>query len=214
MILYYTGPSEYPSFWNDFDQARTVIAGRVGPLPRPYAGGNETSDGCGRELASLESRPQSLCQSASPSRKTGTTSASCTTCSAPFKDSWSHGADTNRCLRTSCGWTSSGGPRSLRTATVAPSTSPIISSTCTSAAPAMGGEVSSTRILRRAASDTMAIAGFPSPIFYQELLGVARYAVLIFLTEMRGRQVLLHEDKMGVVHILSNLAIYSPLPTT
>eukprot|EP00873_Tetraselmis_striata_P010676 jgi/Tetstr1/430940/TSEL_020696.t1 len=47
-------------------------------------------------------------------------------------------------------------------------------------------------------------------ITYKELK-VVRYAVLTFLSEMRGRQVLLREDNMGVVHVLANLTSRSPL---
>eukprot|EP00873_Tetraselmis_striata_P020626 jgi/Tetstr1/440890/TSEL_029162.t1 len=47
-------------------------------------------------------------------------------------------------------------------------------------------------------------------ITYNELKAV-RYAVLTFLSELRYRKVLLHEDIMGVVHILSNLT-YSRSP--
>eukprot|EP00873_Tetraselmis_striata_P017951 jgi/Tetstr1/438215/TSEL_002870.t1 len=41
-------------------------------------------------------------------------------------------------------------------------------------------------------------------ITYKELKAV-RFAVLTFLSEPRGRQVLLHEDNMGVVYVLANL---------
>eukprot|EP00873_Tetraselmis_striata_P013783 jgi/Tetstr1/434047/TSEL_023191.t1 len=41
-------------------------------------------------------------------------------------------------------------------------------------------------------------------ITYKELKAV-RYAVLTFLSELRGRQVLLREDNMGVVRVLANL---------
>eukprot|EP00873_Tetraselmis_striata_P025550 jgi/Tetstr1/445814/TSEL_033455.t1 len=40
------------------------------------------------------------------------------------------------------------------------------------------------------------------------------YAVLTFLSELRGRQVLLHEDNMGVVHVLASLTSRSPLLMT
>eukprot|EP00873_Tetraselmis_striata_P016249 jgi/Tetstr1/436513/TSEL_025339.t1 len=43
-----------------------------------------------------------------------------------------------------------------------------------------------------------------SHITYKELKAV-RFAVLTFLSEPRGRQVLLHEDNMGVVYVLANL---------
>eukprot|EP00873_Tetraselmis_striata_P027399 jgi/Tetstr1/447663/TSEL_035021.t1 len=52
--------------------------------------------------------------------------------------------------------------------------------------------------------------GWRLHITYKKLKAV-RYAVLTFLTELRGRQVLLHEDNMGVVHILVNLTFPSPL---
>eukprot|EP00873_Tetraselmis_striata_P040431 jgi/Tetstr1/460695/TSEL_000551.t1 len=48
---------------------------------------------------------------------------------------------------------------------------------------------------------------------YKELT-VVRYSVLTFLSELRGRHVLLHEDNMGVVHVLANLTSRSPLLMT
>eukprot|EP00873_Tetraselmis_striata_P005728 jgi/Tetstr1/425992/TSEL_016341.t1 len=50
-------------------------------------------------------------------------------------------------------------------------------------------------------------------ITYKELKAV-QYAVLNFLSELRGRQVLLLEDNMGVVQILANLTSRSPLLMT
>eukprot|EP00873_Tetraselmis_striata_P036927 jgi/Tetstr1/457191/TSEL_043840.t1 len=40
------------------------------------------------------------------------------------------------------------------------------------------------------------------------------YDVLTFLSELRGGQVLLHEDNMGMVHVLANLTSRSPLQMT
>eukprot|EP00873_Tetraselmis_striata_P021888 jgi/Tetstr1/442152/TSEL_030304.t1 len=48
-------------------------------------------------------------------------------------------------------------------------------------------------------------------ITYNKEFKAVRYAVLIFLSGLRGRQVLLHGDNMGVVHILANLTLRSPL---
>eukprot|EP00873_Tetraselmis_striata_P022075 jgi/Tetstr1/442339/TSEL_030479.t1 len=50
-------------------------------------------------------------------------------------------------------------------------------------------------------------------ITYKELKAV-RYAVLTFLSEMRGRHAFLHEDNMGGVHVLANLTSRSPLLMT
>eukprot|EP00873_Tetraselmis_striata_P017016 jgi/Tetstr1/437280/TSEL_026009.t1 len=47
-------------------------------------------------------------------------------------------------------------------------------------------------------------------ITYKELKAV-RYAVITFLSELRGRKMLLHEDNMGVVHVHANLTSRSPL---
>eukprot|EP00873_Tetraselmis_striata_P044799 jgi/Tetstr1/465063/TSEL_009791.t1 len=56
-------------------------------------------------------------------------------------------------------------------------------------------------------------AGWGLHITYKELKA-ARYAVLTFLAELRGRRVLLHKDNMGVVHVLANLTSRSPLLMT
>eukprot|EP00873_Tetraselmis_striata_P028826 jgi/Tetstr1/449090/TSEL_036302.t1 len=45
-------------------------------------------------------------------------------------------------------------------------------------------------------------------------LKAVRYAMLTFLSELRGRHVLLHEDNMEVVHVLANLTSRSSLPMT
>eukprot|EP00873_Tetraselmis_striata_P009239 jgi/Tetstr1/429503/TSEL_019408.t1 len=50
-------------------------------------------------------------------------------------------------------------------------------------------------------------------ITYKKLKAV-RHAVLTFLSELRGQQVLLYEDNMGVVHTLANLTSRSPLRMT
>eukprot|EP00873_Tetraselmis_striata_P005087 jgi/Tetstr1/425351/TSEL_015800.t1 len=50
-------------------------------------------------------------------------------------------------------------------------------------------------------------------ITYKELKDV-RYAALTFLSELRGRPVLLHEDNKEVVYILANLPSPSPLLMT
>eukprot|EP00873_Tetraselmis_striata_P004901 jgi/Tetstr1/425165/TSEL_015626.t1 len=50
-------------------------------------------------------------------------------------------------------------------------------------------------------------------ITYKELKAV-RYAVLTFLSELRGRHVLLHEDNMGVANFLANLTSCSSLLMT
>eukprot|EP00873_Tetraselmis_striata_P045615 jgi/Tetstr1/465879/TSEL_010496.t1 len=45
-------------------------------------------------------------------------------------------------------------------------------------------------------------------------LKAVRYAVLTFLSELRSRQMLPHEDNMGVIHNLANLISRSPLLMT
>eukprot|EP00873_Tetraselmis_striata_P021064 jgi/Tetstr1/441328/TSEL_029579.t1 len=81
-----------------------------------------------------------------------------------------------------------------------------------STAPATGGAPSLTRPPRRAAFGRYD-GDRDLHITYKELKAV-RYAVLTFLSELRGRHVLLHDDNMGVIHILPDLTSRSPLLMT